>query len=85
MVFLKGAIERVFDSCNYIGLDAKEELTESRIQEIQLRADELASKGLRVLTLCGKRAPVEDAEKIKNAPRQDTEKDGFSFLGLVGI
>lgn len=85
VVFLKGAIERVVDSCNYIGLDAKTELTPQYIEQIQARADELASKGLRVLTLCGKRLPIEQADHIKSAPREETEKDGFGFLGLVGI
>lgn len=85
VVFLKGAIERVFDSCSYVGLDGKTELSKQHIEEIQARADELASKGLRVLTLCGKRAAADQADHIKSAPREETEKDGFGFLGLVGI
>lgn len=85
VVFLKGAIERVFGSCNFIGLDGKAPLNEQHVQRIQERADELASRGLRVLTLCGKRTSIDQAAHLKAAPREETEKDGFGFLGLVGI
>lgn len=85
VVFLKGAIERVFDSCSYVGMDAKHELNQDEINKIQARADELAGKGLRVLTMCGKRVGIDQAETLKTAPREETEKTGFCFLGLVGI
>ena len=89
LVFMKGATERVLDRCSFIGIaknvhDPTTDLTEMAKRDILGRMDELASEGLRVLSLCGRVYAVSDAEKIRTMPREDIERD-LGFLGLVGI
>ena len=84
VMFMKGAVERLFDRSTHIGMDLAAELTEERKAQIIERMDSLAAEGLRVLTLCGKQCSIEEAEKLKDMPRDEFEK-GFGFLGLVGI
>jgi len=79
--FLKGAVERVMERCTTIG---DEEFTKQRQDEIITKMDALAAQGLRVLALCGKRAPISEASALKALPRDEFE-NGFSFLGLAGI
>jgi Na+-exporting ATPase len=84
IAFLKGAVERVLDRCEFIGLgDDKIPLTESEKANIISRMDALAAEGLRVLCLSGKRIQSR-AEQLKVMPRDELES-GMSFLGLAGI
>ena len=84
LVFLKGAVERVLDRCTHVGLDATEELTNARREEILAQMEKLASDGLRVLALAGRRDSVDAADKYESMDRDDFES-GHCFLGLVGI
>ena len=79
--YLKGAVERVLERCDKIG---DQEMTEERKADVIAKMDALAAQGLRVLGLCGKRAPISEVDTIKTMPRDDFEQ-GFSFLGLAGI
>ena len=84
IAFLKGAVERVLDRCEYIGLgEDKIPLTESEKANIITRMDALAAEGLRVLCLSGKLIHSR-AEDIKVLPRDELETS-MSFLGLAGI
>ena len=84
VMFMKGAVERLFDRSTHVGLDSAIELTEEHKAAIIERMDILAAEGLRVLTLCGKQCSIDEIENIRNMPRDEFEQ-GFSFLGLVGI
>ncbi|BEJ14512.1 hypothetical protein CspHIS471_0402790 [Cutaneotrichosporon sp. HIS471] len=78
---MKGAVERVLDRCTKV---RDQPLTEQRVAEIMAKVDALASYGLRVLALCGKFEPIENADRLTTMPREEFET-GFSFLGLTGI
>jgi magnesium-transporting ATPase (P-type) len=83
-VFLKGAVERVLDSCAYVSLAEQQvPLTEDLKADIIARMDMLAAEGLRVLCLSGKKLEV-SPEKVKALPRDELESD-MCFLGLAGI
>ncbi|EPQ29969.1 uncharacterized protein PFL1_02641 [Pseudozyma flocculosa PF-1] len=93
LVVMKGAFERVFDRCTDILLDdgaaaagqsTTRPITADDAAEIQAHYDRLASDGLRVLTLCAKRLPVGEAERVRELPRDELET-GMAFLGLAGI
>jgi magnesium-transporting ATPase (P-type) len=79
--FLKGAVERVMERCVKIG---DEEFTQQRKDDVIAKMDALAAQGLRVLGLCGKRAPIDQADTLKAQSRDDFEQ-GYTFLGLAGI
>lgn len=81
LCLLKGAIDRVLERCVKVG---DEDLTEEMKSQITTKMDALAAQGLRVLALCGKREPIDQADHIKNLPRDDFEQ-GYTFLGLAGI
>jgi Na+-exporting ATPase len=84
LAFLKGAVERVLDRCEYIGMgEDKIPLDEQQKENIIRRMDALAAEGLRVLCLSGKRINT-SAEQLKAMPRDELES-GMSFLGLAGI
>ncbi|KAH8919182.1 potassium/sodium eff [Atractiella rhizophila] len=85
IAFLKGAVERVLDSCDFIGLGSKEQLNEELKSKIHEKAEKLAEEGLRVLCLCAKVLPADQSDQIREMSREDFEKDGFCFLGLAGI
>ncbi|KAJ9125453.1 hypothetical protein QFC22_000414 [Naganishia vaughanmartiniae] len=84
LVFMKGAVERVLDRCESVGLgnDAIP-LDERRKAEIIARMDALAAEGLRVLCLSGK-VLHQSPEAVKAIPRDELE-NGLRFLGLAGI
>jgi magnesium-transporting ATPase (P-type) len=89
VVFMKGATERLLDRCSFIGIekglkDAGFSLPESVKRDVLSHMDNLAAEGLRVLSLCGRVFPAEEAEHIKSMSRDDLEQD-MGFLGLVGI
>ncbi|TXT13135.1 hypothetical protein VHUM_01536 [Vanrija humicola] len=81
LCLLKGAVERVIDCCSTV---RDQPMTEGAKADIMKKVDALASHGLRVLALCGKYAPMDAEEAIKNTPRAEFEQN-FAFLGLVGI
>ncbi|KAK8056967.1 potassium/sodium efflux P-type ATPase [Apiospora rasikravindrae] len=92
MVFTKGAVERILDLCNTVGLgNQQEELTDEYKERILKQMDEFASLGQRVLAIASR--PWEGIYEEKTSAN-DTEKDdalrgrvesGLNLLGLVGI
>jgi magnesium-transporting ATPase (P-type) len=85
LVFMKGAVERTLDRCDFVGLDSSgPKLDDDARENITARMDLFAEEGLRVLALCGRREPIARAQELIDMPRDDIEK-GFGFLGLVGI
>lgn len=84
LVVMKGAFERVFERCTDVLADNGREIEKSDSDAIMQQYEGLAAEGLRVLTLCSKRLPASDADKVKNMTRDDLET-GMSFLGLAGI
>ncbi|KAJ9124555.1 hypothetical protein QFC24_003347 [Naganishia onofrii] len=84
VVVMKGAFERVFDRCTTLLADGGRALEKSDAKQIQTHYDRLASDGLRVLTMCSKRLPADQADAIKAMVRDELETN-MSFLGLAGI
>lgn len=82
---MKGAVERILDRCNYIGLGIeKREITQEDKDNIILRMDSMAEEGLRVLCLAGKYIPSSERDAVKTTPRDELESN-CGFLGLAGI
>lgn len=85
LVVMKGAFERVFERCSEIIFgDVTAKITEQHKKEIMHHYDALAGQGLRVLTLCGKKMPMNSRGEIAEMDRDDLERD-MAFLGLAGI
>lgn len=84
LVVMKGAFERVFERSVSILADNGREVTKDDAHIITQQHESLASEGLRVLTLCSKRLPASDADKVKAMKRDELETE-MSFLGLAGI
>ncbi|KAG4410990.1 hypothetical protein IFR04_015875 [Cadophora malorum] len=89
MVYSKGAVERVIQSCTHIQKEAGAEpvdLTEDIESEILANMEALAAQGLRVLALASKEwhDATNPREKNEQAPREDVEKE-LIFQGLVGL
>merc|ERR1711964_665785 len=89
MVYSKGAVERVIQSCTHIQKEAGAEpvdLTEDIESEILANMEALAAQGLRVLALASKEwhDATNPKEKNEQAPREDVEKE-LIFQGLVGL
>lgn len=83
LVVMKGAFERVYDRCTSILVNGRA-VEQADSAAIGKHYDGLASQGLRVLTLCCKRLPLADADKVKAMKREELETD-MSFVGLAGI
>ena len=83
LVVMKGAFERVFDRCTSILMEGRE-VTSSDMAAVMKHYEGLASEGLRVLTMCAKRLPIDQLEAVKTMPRDELETN-MSFLGLAGI
>ncbi|KAF9569016.1 sodium transport ATPase [Agrocybe pediades] len=87
IIYIKGAAERILAaSATYVPLPEQEpQNTEPLTEEIRntllVKAEELASQGLRVIGLASRIVPVSEVENIS---REDAEKD-FVFRGLAGI
>lgn len=84
MVFTKGAVERVLESCStIISPNGKVEFSEDIRNQILENMEALASQGLRVLALASKKlpGPIND---IKPPKRSTTESD-LVFRGLIGL
>ncbi|KAJ9123082.1 hypothetical protein QFC22_001272 [Naganishia vaughanmartiniae] len=84
LVLMKGAFERVFDQCTTLLAEGGRALEKADADQIQCHYDRLASDGLRVLTMCSKRLPADQADAVKAMTRDDLETS-MSFLGLAGI
>lgn len=87
MVFTKGAVERVLESCTSVVWNAGEDavpLSEDFRNQILQNMEALAKEGLRVLCMAGR----EDHTTISNSeavpPREEVEKD-LVFYGLIGL
>merc|ERR1712098_590736 len=84
MVFTKGAVERIFESCSTIILPSGEtELTEEIRSQILENMEALASQGLRVLALASKQLPG-SVDELK-VPERSTIECDLVFRGLVGL
>ncbi|PVH86911.1 calcium-transporting ATPase [Cadophora sp. DSE1049] len=84
MVFTKGAVERIFESCSTIILPSGEtELTEEIRSQILGNMEALASQGLRVLALASKQLPG-PIDELK-VPERSTIECDLVFRGLVGL
>ncbi|KAL6236717.1 hypothetical protein BDW75DRAFT_104247 [Aspergillus navahoensis] len=87
MVFTKGAVERVIDSCTKIPWTRGEDpvpMNENIKNQILQNMEALAKEGLRVLCLASREfgTPVANSEEVP--PRDEVEKD-LVFCGLVGL
>lgn len=88
MIFTKGAVERVLETCTTIVWtpnSAPMELNDDIRDEILQNMEALAKEGLRVLALAGREhhAPA-NKESDEPLPREEIEKD-FVFYGLIGL
>lgn len=84
MVFTKGAVERVFESCSTIcSANGDIALTEEIRGQILENMEALASQGLRVLALASKEL-TSNIDELKTPERASIEM-GLVFRGLVGL
>ncbi|KAH8428450.1 P-type ATPase [Aspergillus melleus] len=89
MVFTKGAVERIVDSCTTVIWDQDSStsvpMTDELRSQIFQNMEELAKMGLRVLALAH-RPYVEQARLLEGSDldRDEIEKD-LCFLGLIGL
>jgi Na+-exporting ATPase len=86
MVFTKGAVERVIDSCTSITWKdgASVPLDDDIRDEILQNMEALAKEGLRVLCLAGREHNAGDNGSDEPLPREEIEKD-LVFYGLIGL
>lgn len=88
MIFTKGAVERVLETCTQITWTPNSppvELNDDMRDEILQNMEALAKEGLRVLALAGREhhSPA-SKESDEPLPREEIEKD-FVFYGLIGL
>lgn len=85
--YMKGALDRILESCDsYITKHGREfVLDASRREEINQAAENMATKGLRVLAFAS--GPVSRSGKGRSGVPTDTEDiyKGLTFAGLVGM
>ncbi|KAJ5946160.1 hypothetical protein N7454_002999 [Penicillium verhagenii] len=89
MIFTKGAVERVLEACTTIKWTPdcpSVPLDEENRDEILENMEALASEGLRVLALAGRRHinPSDNKGSDQTLPREEIEKD-LVFYGLIGL
>jgi Na+-exporting ATPase len=86
MIFTKGAVERVIDSCTSITWKdgASVPLDDDIRDEILQNMEALAKEGLRVLCLAGREHTPGDDASDEPLPREEIEKD-LVFYGLIGL
>ncbi|KAJ5919092.1 hypothetical protein N7466_010035 [Penicillium verhagenii] len=89
MIFTKGAVERVLEACTTIKWTTSSPpvpLDEEIRDEILENMEALASEGLRVLALAGRRHINSSDNKgsDQTLPREEIEKD-LVFYGLIGL
>lgn len=89
MIFTKGAVERIIDSCTSViwdqGSSTPAPMTDDHRENILQNMEELAKMGLRVLALAH-RSYTEEPRLLEDSDlgREDVEKD-LCFLGLIGL
>lgn len=84
MVFTKGAVERVLESCTTIRTDADSkasELTDDIKSHILANMEALAAQGLRVLALASKPWTAD----VEPVPDRASVENNLIFRGLVGL
>jgi Na+-exporting ATPase len=86
MIFTKGAVERVIDSCTSITWKdgTSVPLDDDIRDEILQNMEALAKEGLRVLCLAGREHIPGDNASDEPLPREEIEKD-LVFYGLIGL
>ncbi len=90
MVYSKGAVERVLESCTRIKWDSPDDevdLTEGMKGEILANMEALATQGLRVLALASRPYNPRDGSRASREgppPREEVERE-LVFRGLIGI
>ncbi|KAL4905270.1 hypothetical protein BDW74DRAFT_178273 [Aspergillus multicolor] len=87
MVFTKGAVERVVESCTTVLWTRGEEpvpMSNDIKNQILQNMEALAKEGLRVLCLASREFHTEFATGEEVPPRDEVEKD-LVFCGLVGL
>lgn len=86
MIFTKGAVERVLESCTTVKWAPDSDpipLDENVQNEILQNMEALAKTGLRVLALACREYSA-DPSNTENPPREEVEK-GLSLCGLIGL
>ena len=89
MVFTKGAVERIIESCSSVIWDQDSSIavpmTDYHRENILQNMEELAKMGLRVLALAH-RSLTEEPRLLEDSDleREEVEKD-LCFLGLIGL
>ncbi|KAJ5611927.1 hypothetical protein N7528_009032 [Penicillium herquei] len=88
MIFTKGAVERVLDSCTTITWKSSSSpvpMDDEIRDEILENMEALAKEGLRVLALAGREhSDSRNNSSEETLPREDVEKD-LVFYGLIGL
>jgi P-type Na+/K+ transporter len=89
MVYSKGAVERVIDSCNYVAWNTEElvDLKDDMKSTILTNMEALASQGLRVLALASRPYDPRSGRRASRdgpPPREEVERD-LVFRGLIGL
>ncbi|KAF2020519.1 Na+-exporting ATPase [Aaosphaeria arxii CBS 175.79] len=82
VVFTKGAVERILDLCDDVGVDGeRKQMTDAVKESIYEQMTLLADQGLRVLALATKTWPGQFED---NTPRDKVESN-LTLLGLTGL
>ncbi|OCT48444.1 Sodium transport ATPase 5 [Cladophialophora carrionii] len=89
MVYTKGAVERILDSCTRTNWDGPEtvEFTDQMKERVLENMEALASQGLRVLALASRPYSPQQGRRASREgppPREDVERD-LIFRGLIGL
>jgi Na+-exporting ATPase len=91
MVFTKGAVERVLDLCEHVGVgDDKQLVTEELKESVLRQMNDLASQGLRVLAIAYRPWDGRFTAKPSSGPKADEKlrnlvEQDLTLLGLAGI
>ncbi|KAI1371803.1 potassium/sodium eff [Hypoxylon crocopeplum] len=89
MVYSKGAVERVLDSCTRIKWNspAEVDITDGMKEQILANMEALAAQGLRVLALASRPYDPRSGRRASREgppPREEVERD-LVFRGLIGL
>ncbi|RYP47561.1 hypothetical protein DL768_006406 [Monosporascus sp. mg162] len=89
MVYSKGAVERILDSCTRIKWDSPEEvaITDAMKEKVLANMEALAAQGLRVLALASRPYDPHNGRRASRdgpPPREEVERD-LIFRGLIGL
>lgn len=89
MIFTKGAVERVLESCETLKWNSEQEvdLTDDIRDQILENMESLAAQGLRVLALASRSYDPSSGRRASRegpVPREEIERD-LVFRGLIGL